>query len=120
MRLKRVPQPPINPLTRDPELHDFWPAFIVAVISAVLIVSSLRHRSPILTQDGNAAWEQQLTKAIARGGLQFAATPPPPDFSNITDPAAAAAAMNRAAAAANLPLLQRYRVNTGAAAPCPT
>jgi hypothetical protein len=120
MSRKRVPQPPLNPLLRNPELHDFWPAAVVAAIALILLFSGARHLTSVETQDGGSARESQLVKAFARGGLQFQNASLALDPATYADPAAAAAAMDNAARVANLPLRARYRVNTGAVDPCPT
>ena len=117
----RIAQPPINPLQRDAERHEFWPGFILALIGAFLLVCGARHMTGVDTTDGASAWEFQLVKAFSNGGIESAdgvAPPPPP---NPHDPAAAAAVERweresaRAAATRG-----KVRVNTGATAPCPT
>ena len=120
MSRQRVPQPPVNSLLRNTERHDFWPGFVIALVAAILLFCGARHVTGVETQEGDSAWEAQLVKAFARGGLQFQAAAPLDDPAVFQDPNAAAAAMDRAARVADLPLRARYRVNTGAADPCPT
>ncbi len=74
------------------------------------------------TATGDTASETQLVKAFSSGGLQFAdqlAPPPPP---RLSDPAAEAEALDRwAKQQANPPPPNwKVRVDTAAAAPCPT
>ena len=120
--LKRVEQPPVNPLLRDPERHDFWPAFILVIIAGMLLFCGGWHVTRVETSDGDAAREIQLIKSFASGGLQFVDSVSVPDPASFDDPAAAAAAVEgweresaRAAATRG-----KVRVNTGATAPCPT
>ncbi len=120
MRRKRVPQPPVNPLRRGVEQHDFWPAAAVIAIALVLIWVGARQSTGMTTLDGGSASEVQLVKAFASGGLQFQNAPLTLDPAVYADPAAAAAAMDQAARIGDLPLRARYRVNTDAADPCPT
>ena len=119
---KRIPQPPVNPALRDVERHDFWPGFVAVVAGIVLAFCGMRHLTGVDTVAGNAASEIQLVKAFSSGGLQFAdqlAPPPPP---KLTDPAAEAEALDRwAKQQANAtPPTWKVRVDTAAAAPCPT
>jgi hypothetical protein len=120
--MKRVPQPPVNPALRALERHDFWPGFVAAVAGVVLAFGGARHLTGLDTVDGNSATEIQLAKAFSSGGLQYAdqlAPPPPP---RLSDPAAEAEALDRWAkqqASAAAPTW-KVRVDTAAAAPCPT
>ena len=118
--MKRIPQPQVNPALRDTERHDFWPGFILALIAGVLLLCGAGHVTGVETQDGNSAWEFQLVRAFTSGGLEFTEPGPPPDPSSFSNPDEAAAAMDRAARAEALTLGARYRVNIGAADPCPT
>jgi hypothetical protein len=120
MRRKRVPQPPVNPLLRNTERHDFWPAAIITAVALALLVVGISRSTNVETVDGGSATESQLVKAFARGGLQFLAASAPIDPAAFADPDAAAAAMDQAARVTDLPLRNRYRVNTDAADPCPT
>lgn len=116
----RIVQPPIDPAARDPERHDFWAGFIPALIGLLVIVCGARHMTNVDTVEGNTAWETQLVKALSSGGLEYmdAAAAPPPTA--MQDPFTAAAALERVerqnAKAARI----KFRVNTGAANPCPT
>jgi hypothetical protein len=120
MQRKRVPQPPVNPLLRTTEQHDFWPGAILAAVALILVFSGARHLTNLETLDGSSTWETELITAFARGGLQFHNASVTFDPAMHADPAAAAAAMDEAARIADLPLRARYRVNTGAVDPCPT
>jgi len=118
--LKRVEQPPVNPLLRDPERHDFWPAFILVIIAGMLLFCGGWHVTRVETSDGDAAREIQLIKAFASGGLQFVDSVSVPDPASFDDPAAAAEALERMAREEAKGSRIKYRVNTGAADPCPT
>ena len=117
---ERVPQPPVNPLRRDTEHHDFWTGFILAIIAAVVFFCGVRHVTGVETQDGDSATEFQLVRSFTSGGLHFAKAGPPPNPASFADPGAFAEAAERAERTADLPLRARYRVNTTAADPCPT
>ncbi len=117
---KRVPQPPVNPLLRATERHDFWTGFILSIIALVVLFSGVRRVTGLETQEGGSASELQLIRAFTSGGLHFAQPSPPPNPASFEDPAAAAEAMDRASRVATLPLRARYKVNTIAADPCPT
>jgi len=120
--MKRVPQPPVKPFLRDVERHDFWPGFVAVVAGVVLAFCGAHHLTGLDTVAGNTATEIQLARAFSSGGLQYAnelAPPPPPKLS---DPAAEAEALDRWAkqqANATAPTW-KVRVDTAAAAPCPT
>jgi hypothetical protein len=120
MPRKRVLQPPVNPLRRSSEAHDFWPGAVLATIALVLFLNGARHLTSLETVDGGSAREVQLVKAFARGGLQFQSASITLDPATYSDPGRAAAAMDRSARIADLPLRARYRVNTDAVDPCPT
>jgi hypothetical protein len=112
----------LNPALRDPERHEFWPGFAIAVVGALLLVGGARHMTGIDTAEGGSAWETQLMKAFASGGLQYAshiAPPPPP---RLEDPAAQAAAFDRWARERDsaAPPTWKVRVDTSAKTPCPT
>jgi hypothetical protein len=119
----RVPQPPINPASRDKERHGFWLGFAVVAVGALLILCGARHITGIDTVDGNSAWETQLVKAFSSGGLQYPqqqnTAPPPP---STDDPAAMVDALNRwASRQANPPApTWRVRIDTASKAACPT
>lgn len=112
---KRVPQPPVNPALRDLERHDFWTGFAAVVIGVVLAICGARHLTGVETAEGGTAWETQLVKAFSASGLQFAdqVKPPPPPKDH--DPAAF-----ERWAKQNSPPTWKVRVDTAAAAPCPT
>ena len=120
--MNRVPQPPVNPALRDLERHGFWPGFVAVTAGMALAFCGLRHLTSLGTVTGNTASEIQLVKAFSSAGLQYAsewAPPPPP---RLADPTAQAEALDRwAKAQANLaPPTWKIRVDTAAAAPCPT
>jgi hypothetical protein len=119
---KRIPQPPVNPVLRARERHDFWPGFVVVLAGAVVAFCGARHLTGVDTVDGNTAWESQLVKAFSTGGLQFpdqVAPPPPPKLDDVADPGAA---LDRwAKQQANVqPPAWKIRVDVGAKTPCPT
>ena len=118
--MKRVAQPPVNPALRDTEQRDFWPALILSVIAAALLFSGLKHITNVETLEGDAARELQLIKAFSSGGLEVANAVKVSDPAAFDDPAAAAAALEKFAKAEAQPFRIKYRVNTGAADPCPT
>jgi hypothetical protein len=120
MRRPRIPQPPIRPRQRGTEDRDFWPAFIVVVVAILLLYTGANHQTRLETLDGHAASATQLIQAFATGGLIFEQPAIPSDPALFDDPILAAAEMDRAAEIADLPLRDRYRVNTGAVDPCPT
>ena len=79
--MRRIPQPPVNPASRDVERHDFWPGFIAALIGIILTFCGARHLTGVDTVDGGTASETQLVKAFSFDGLQYPdqiAPPPPP------------------------------------------
>jgi hypothetical protein len=116
--MPRVAQPPVNPALRDTERHDFWAAFVAALIGIVLLFCGARHLTAIDTVDGGNASEAQLVKAFTFDGLQYAdkmAPPPPPRGA---DPEALErwARQNRQTEAPTW----KVRVDTAASTPCPT
>jgi hypothetical protein len=117
---ERVTQSPVNPLLRDPERHDFWPAFIFVIIAGSLMLCGGWHVTNVETTDGNAAREFQLIKSFTSGGLQAINSVFVPDPASFDDPAVAAAALERMAQEEANGFRIKYRVNTGAADPCPT
>jgi hypothetical protein len=120
--MKRIPQPPVNPALRARERHDFWPGFVAALAGVVVAFSGARHLTGVDTVDGNAASETQLVKAFSSGGVQYAdqlAPPPPPDFNATANPAEALERWAKQQANA-APPTWKVRVDTTAAAPCPT
>ena len=116
--MTRIPQPPLNPLARPAEDHDFWPGFIFAIIALLVLFCGARHITGIDTVEGNSAWEWQLVKAFSSGGLEYVVPSDAPLPPESTDPAAAAREQERRERAATTP--SKYRVNTGAQNPCPT
>jgi hypothetical protein len=117
---KRVAQPPVNPLLRATERHDFWPPFILVILAGMLLLCGGWHVTGVDTTDGETAREYQLIKSFARGGLEVVDTAAPPDPASFADPAAAAAALDRLAREEAKSFHIKYRVNAGAADPCPT
>ncbi len=120
--IRRVPQPPMNPTRREREQHEFWPGLIGALIGVVLVFCGARHLTAVETVGGGTAWETQLMKAYASGGLQFPSQIAPPPPPRLDDPAAAAEALDRWArqtAKASAPTW-KVRVDTEAKTPCPT
>ena len=116
--MERIPQPPVNPASRETERHDFWPGFIVALIGIILMFCGARHLTAVDTVDGGNACETQLVKAFAFDGLQYddklALAPPPRG----DDPEALErwARQTRQAEAPSW----KVRVDTAAKTPCPT
>lgn len=112
----------MNRELRDLERHSFWPGFVVALAGLAVAFGGVRHLTRVDTVDGNVANETQLIKAFSSAGLQYASewTPPPPP--KLSDAAAEAEALDRwAKQQANLqPPAWKVRVDTAAAAPCPT
>jgi len=119
---KRVPQPPINPASRAPEHHDFWPGFIAALAGAIVVFCGARHLTNVDTADGGTAWETQLVKAFSSGGVQYASQVKPPEPPKLDDPAAEAEALDRWSKqqASWQPPTWKIRVDTSATTPCPT
>ncbi len=118
---RRIPQPPVDPNARALERHAFWPGFVVALVAAVLLFCGARHLTGIETTDGGTAWETQLVKAYSSSGLKFPELAPPPPPARTGDPFADAAALDRWQRTAHAaPPDWKVRVDTAAAAPCPT
>ena len=113
-------QPPISALQRDPEHHAFWPGLVLVVIAVVLVLAGARHMTNVGTTDGESAWETQLVKSFTSGGLEAVNPVKVPDPASFEDPAAAAAALERMAREEATGPRIKYRVNVGAADPCPT
>ena len=120
--MKHVSQPPVNPALRDVERHDFWPWFVAVAAGVVLVFCGVRHLTSLGTVTGNTASEIQLVKAFSSGGLQYADEMVPPPPPRLSDPAAEAEALDRWAKqqAHATPPTWKIRVDTAAAAPCPT
>ncbi len=115
---RHVAQPPIDPASRDPEQHEFWPGFVFAVLGLLLAACGVTHLTAINTQAGDSGSELQLIKAFSSGGLEYVQPAPPraaPD-----DPAAAAAELDRYEAQQAAHPARKLRINTGASTPCPT
>ncbi len=118
----KIEQPPIQPALRDPERHDFWTGFVLALIGLILMVCGARHLTGVDTTDGGSAWETQLVKAFSSGGirlLDLAAPPPPPPTDDPAAQARAAAQLERNLARMSGPRW-KVKVDTGASTPCPT
>jgi hypothetical protein len=90
------------------------------LVAAVLLVAGTQHLTGLETQLGEVATEPQLIKAFASGGLERVDTLTLPDPALFEDPAALAAMLERWSDATVQAPRSRYRVNTGAADPCPT
>jgi hypothetical protein len=120
--MKRIPQPPMNPASRDLEHHDFWSGFIVMLAGVVLAFRGARHLTGVDTVGGSTASEIQLVKAFSSGGLQYASQIVPAPPPKLEDPAAEAEALDRwAKQQANAtPPKWKIRVDAGAKTPCPT
>jgi hypothetical protein len=120
---RRVAQPPLNPVRRDPERHGFWPGSIVAAIGLGLVLIGAQRSTGLSTTDGQPARETELIRAFSHGGLQYAdrMTPRPPPVPT-GDPAVDAAALtrwDREQASAETPAW-KLRVDPWAKTPCPT
>ncbi len=119
---KRVPQPPVNRELRPLERHGFWPGFVAIAAGALVTFCGARHLTSLETVAGGTAWEVQLIKAFATGGLQYAsqlAPPPPPKLDD--SPTSAEALERWARQQANTPPpVWKVRVDAGAKTPCPT
>ena len=119
---KRLPQPPVDPALRDLEHHDFWPGFITALIGLILAFCGAWHLTNVDTVSGSTAWETQLIKGFASGGLQYAdriAPPPPPKLDNSAASAEALDRWSRQQASVRPPAW-KVRVDTESKAACPT
>ena len=120
--MKRVPQPPLNPASRDLERHDFWPSFVVALAGISLAFCGARHLTGVDTTDGGTASEWQLVKAFSSSGVQYASEQPPPPPPNLEGVANPGEALDRwAKNQANVqPPAWKIRVDVSAQAACPT
>ncbi|HUC84259.1 MAG TPA: hypothetical protein VL970_03630 [Candidatus Acidoferrales bacterium] len=120
--MARVPQPPVNPAARAQERHDFWPGLVAALAGVAVLFCGARHLTGVDTADGGAAWETQLVKAFASGGVQYASeqpAPPPPNLEGVANPAEVLDRWARQQAKAQPPAW-KIRVDLGAKAACPT
>lgn len=120
LMFKRVPQPPVRAALRDPEQHDFWPGLVLSLVAALLLFGGARHVTGLETDEGGAAREIELVRAFARGGLERVRAPAVIDPAMYADPLEAAAALERLAQEDGRAPRAGFRVNTGAADPCPT
>lgn len=120
--MRRVPQPPINPALRDVERRGFLSGGVVFAAGLLFALWGAHHLTGLGTVKGNNASEIQLVQAFSSSGLQYASEWKPPPPPNLADPAAEAEALNRwAKEQANAkPPTWKVRVDTAAAAPCPT
>ncbi len=118
LNMRRVPQPPLNPASRDVERHDFWPGLVVVLIGAIVLFCGARRATIIDTVDGGSASEPQLIMAFAFDGLQYAdrMAPPPPPKGDDPDALERWARDTRKAEAPTW----KVRVDTSARTPCPT
>lgn len=119
-RMKRIPQPPINPALRDPERHDFWTGFVLVLVSLFVLVCGATHITNVDTVEGSTAREAQLVKAFTSGGLEFTTPEAMPKPAEPGDPAAEAKALEQMERVTARQAKGKYRVNTGAQVPCPT
>jgi len=113
----RIPQPPIRAATRNPEHHDFWPGFAVALIGGVLVFAGSRHMTALETVDGGTAWETQVIRAFAHGGMRYvprgpAASGSPGNPVTFEGPLGGGADPGLTTS--------MVRIDTGAKTPCPT
>lgn len=115
---KRVPQPPINPILRDRERHEFWTGFVVALIGLILLFAGARHLTGVEATDGSSASEVQLMRAYASDGLKFADRTPPPAPPKSDDPVALERWMRQNANATEP--TWKVRVDLEAKTACPT
>jgi hypothetical protein len=120
--MRRVPQPPIDPARRDPEIHGFWVGFLMALLGLGLACYGARRLTAIETVAGDDASEAQLTKACSSSGLEFPdqaapARPPKPDESLV-----GMEALGRWQHQLDsfTPPAWKVRVDTAAKTPCPT
>jgi hypothetical protein len=120
--MRRVPQPPLNPASRDVEAHNFWPGFIIVVIGALLIAGGARRMTAVETVDGGTAREVELMKAFASGGLQYPKHLPPPPPPRMDNSTVASDALDRWARDTAKPaqVTSKVRVDRAAKTPCPT
>ena len=118
--MQRVAQPPIQPSQRPAERAEFWPGFILSIIGLLVLLAGTQHLTGVDTTDGGTARETQLMKAFASGGLEMVEAAPLPDPGAFADPAQAAAAIEQWERASARSTGPKFRVNTGAANPCPT
>jgi hypothetical protein len=119
---KRIPQPPLVAAQRASEHHEFWPGLVAAVLGVMLAVVGGRHMTGVDTTEGGTAWETQLMKAFASGGLQYAnrlPPPPPPRMDQSPGSLQALERWERQNARAEAPSW-KIRVDIGAKAACPT
>ena len=116
--MRRVPQPPVDASLRELERHSFWPGFVVVVVGVVLVFCGGRNLTGVETVQGGNAWETQLVRAFAFGGLQFADQLMPPSPPPEDNPEAMERWLreNRSGEAPTW----RVRVDTEARTPCPT
>jgi hypothetical protein len=105
---------------RDSEQHDFWLPFAIVLIAVSLLLVGTRHITGLETESGEAARETELIKAFSKGGLERVAPVTTFEPALFNDPAALAVVMERMAVESAQSSRLRYRVNTGAADPCPT
>jgi hypothetical protein len=118
--LVKVQQPPVDALKRDPEVHGYWSGCILIAVAIVLLGLGVTRPTSVETSEGESATSFQLTKGFARGGLTVQDSVAPPDPGMFTDPQAMAAALDRMAKERAAGPRMKYRVNLGAADPCPT
>ena len=117
---RRVAQPPVNPSARDLENRDGWRGLVFALAALALILCGARHMTGVDTLSGESAHEIQLSKAFSSGGLQYSDPAALPNPSILNDPNKSAAAFEQLQKRDRKLDKLKYRVDTGASAPCPT
>jgi hypothetical protein len=118
--MPKVIQPPVSAVARDREEHAFGPVAVALVASVVLLGLGVINTTRVATTEGPSASEAQLVKAIASGGLHASRAVTVQDPAKFQDPSQAAAALARMAREEATLYPIKYKVNTGAADPCPT
>ncbi len=115
-----IAQPPVNARLRATEDRNFWTGLVLVIAALILLLVGARHLTRINTIEGDNAWEAQLVKSFTCGGLQAKAAVAVPDLAAYEDPAARAAALEQMARERASAFPISYRIDTGAADPCPT
>ena len=118
--MKRVSQPPIDPIARPSEDRHGWLALALAIAGLLLLLRGAAHQTDVDTVEGESAREHQLIKAFSSGGLKYPSAAALLDPSVLNDPAAAVAAFERLDRERSEFSDGKPRVNTSAIKPCPT
>lgn len=119
--MKRVPQPPINALTRRREQRGAWPGLVLSVAGLLAGFFGLGRLTDVETVQGCLALEKEINMAFAHGGVKEAqAKPSPPSALNPGQPLLSPEGLplNLPATHGGGPL--RFRIDTTAKDPCPT